>query len=262
MTNKPKSVVKRMEARELLIHPIAQRKILPSKVKRLKEDFDLDAIGVIHAIQRTVDGKVRTEVIDGQHRIIALNDLDLGEWLVDVKIHLDVTDDAGACRLFLHLNDRSPVSAYDKFENEVHAGIAEAVAIVSATRKHGLKINRSGADGTIICVNALKRVYCECGAAVLDSVLQIALAAWGKSSLAVDGKFISGLALVLSRYEDVIDTPVLIRKLAKYNGGPDCLIGAGLGLRALRKASVPRCIAEVIVAAYNSGRQTHKLDPV
>jgi len=251
-----------MEARELSIHPIAQRKVLPSKVKRLKDDFDLDAIGVIHAIQRTVDGKVRTEVIDGQHRIIALNELELGEWPVDVKIHLDVTDDAGACRLFLHLNDRAPVSAYDKFENEVHAGIVEAVAVTSLARKHGLKIARCGDDGTITCVNALKRVYCEHGAAVLDSTLQTALTAWGKSSSAVEGKVLLGLALVLSHYDGTIDTAVLIKKLAKFSGGPTRLVGAGLGLRSVRKAAVPRCIAEVIVEAYNSGRQTHKLDPV
>jgi hypothetical protein len=262
MVRKPKSVIRKIQAKELFIHLVAQRAILPSKLKALKANFDLDSVGVIHAVERTVNGKIQTEVIDGQHRVIVLKDLDLGDWPLDVKIHQDVTDDAGACRLFLHLNDRAPVSSFDKFQNELHAGLAESIAVLGLAEKHGLKVERSAGDGIITCVNALKTVCHQHGLPVLDSTLQIMLAAWGKAASALEGKLVLALALVLSRYDGSVDTAALIKKLAKFSGGPSGLIGAGLGLRSMRKANLPRCIAEAVVEAYNSGRRTHKLDPL
>ena len=123
-------------------------------------------------------------------------------------------------------------------------------------------MERKGQDGTITCVNSLKTVYREHGASVLDAILQITLSAWGTASSALEGRLILALALILSRYDGSIDVPVLIKKLSKFSGGPSALIGAGLGLRSIRKANLPRCIAEVVIEAYNSGRRAHKLDPL
>ena len=117
-TNRNTRIVQ-MEARELEIHPHAQRKINQAKLKEMRENFDLDAVGVIHAVQQMVKGKLHTYVVDGQHRVKNLLALGLGEWLVEVVVHSDVTDDARAAQLFLELNNRASVSAYSKFQNEV-----------------------------------------------------------------------------------------------------------------------------------------------
>ena len=65
---KPRSKIVRVEAQTLRLHPSAQRDIVPSKLKKLIAELDLDAIGVLHAVEYEINGENATWVIDGQHR--------------------------------------------------------------------------------------------------------------------------------------------------------------------------------------------------
>lgn len=253
----PKSKIVKVRADELSIHPLAQREIVPSNFKRIKEYLDLDAIGIVHAVEYDKRGLL---VIDGQHRIQALLAHGFGEWLVQAEVHLDIRDDKAACDKFLKLNKRAAVNPYATFMAEFHSGYPEAVGVMATAKRHGLKIAKSAGDGNLVCVATLKKLWGTNHGEALDTTLSMILAAWGSKAAAVEGRVIEGLGLVLCKYNGTLDTTALTKKLAKYSGGPSGLIGNARGLVGFRKTTVSRCVAECIVEAYNNGRRGEKLD--
>lgn len=259
---KPKAVIKKIAAEDLRIHPYAQRRMVEGNLARLKQDMDLDAIGVIHAVEYEIDGETAVWVIDGQTRVRALCDLGFGEWLVEVKIHLDVTDDARASALFLKLNNRSPVSPYDKFENELRAGLPEAVGVHQVATEHKIKIARHCAEGVAACISSLKKGYRHDGGASLSRTLDVITGAWGRTPAALEGKIIEGICLFVSRYNGAMELPSLITTLAKFPGGPSRLLGNARGLTDVSKASLVKCVGQVALNRYNQGRRSGKLDPL
>lgn len=252
----------KLEAQTLRIHPHAQRDMRPARLKYLTTEMDLDAIGVLHGVEYPINGLEGIYIVDGQHRWRALMDLGLGEWVVEVKIHLDVKDDARASDLFLKLNNRLPVHPFDKFNNAVKAGHEDAVAITRIAHKHQLKIGRQCSNSCMTCVTALGTVYHYDGGDTLARTIDTVIAAWGHIAGAFEGKLIEGLGLVYKTFNGSIEPDVLVKKLAKYPGGPSGLIGDSRGIRQYRKVSVSRCIAERIVEVYNQGRRAGKLDPL
>ena len=261
--NKPKSKMVRMEAQALRIHPNAQRDLVPSRVKKLMDTLDLDAVGVFHAVQYEISGGgLGPWVVDGQHRLAALMRHGFGEWVVDVKLHLDVTNDAEAAALFLKLNDRSPVSSFDKFNNEVTACNETACGVLKQVTARGIKIAREPGDGKVRCVTAMQRVYGFDGGFALARTLDTILGAWGRTEAALDGKIVEGLGIVFNTYGDAVDHAALVKKLAKHAGGASGVLGDARAMRSHRNAPVPRCVAEVVVDLYNVGRRSGKLDPL
>jgi hypothetical protein len=253
--------VVRVQARTLRIHPSAQRLLVASKLKQVAKDLDLDAIGVLHGVEYEINGERAIWLIDGQHRHRVLMDEGLGDWIVEVKVHLDVTDDARASELFLKLNNRTAIHPFDKFENARAAGHPDAVGITEIARQFDLTINRRSDDGLLCCVTVLERVFHFDGnGAVLGLALETLTAAWGRTASAVEGKLVEGLGMLYQHFNGAIDRPVLVKKLAKYPGGPSALIGDARGLRDLRHATIARCVAEQVVATYNAGRRVERLE--
>lgn len=260
MAIKPsKAKVVKVRADSLAIHPTAQRELVPSKLRKLMSDLDLDAIGVLHAVEYPINRETKLWVIDGQHRLRALLDHGLGEWTVEVKVHLDADNDARASALFLKLNDRSPVSPYDKWMNELKAKSEAAINANGIAAKHGLSVSRQAGDGKLACVSTLKKLYTVDGGDTLDKTLDIVCAAWGTKASAMEGKLIDGLGQVFARYNG-IDQPAMVKKLSKYSGGASGLLGDARGLMEYRRATLSRCIAERVVETYNLGRRVGKLD--
>lgn len=259
---KPRSKVVRIQAQALRIHPLAQRDVLPSKEKKLMAELDLDAIGVLHAVQYPINGELATWVIDGQHRQRVLVAHGLGDWQVDVKIHLDVTDDEHASALFLKLNDRSAVCPFDKFRNEVTSGNETACGVLSEVNSRGIEVAKEPGDGKVRCVMAMKRVYDLDAGIALGSTMDTVIAAWGKTEAAMDGKILEGIGIVYAAYGDAINRAALAKKLAKFPGGASGLLGRARGLKDLRQASVPRLVAESVIDLYNAGRRSGTLDPL
>jgi hypothetical protein len=252
----------RVEVQSLRIHPTAQRQIVPSQLKKLVAKMDLDKIGVLQAIECSIDGVHGIWVIDGQHRVRALLDLGFGEWTVDVCIHTDVQSPARASEVFLGLNDRASVQPFDKFTNRVRALDPIAVGALARVEDHGLTVDRSVADGHVCCVSSLMSLYGLDGGASLSLALGTIIAAWGRTAAALEGKLLFGIGLLYNTYNGSIDTPGLVKKLAKYPGGASAVIGDAKSIARHRKMTLPRCIAGVILESYNSGRRTGKLDPL
>jgi hypothetical protein len=256
----PATRLLKVRADSLQPHPLAQREIVPSRLKKLVESLDLDAIGVLHVVEYPIQGKSAKWIIDGQHRWRALMDHGMGEWEVEVKLHADVTDHARASALFLRLNDRSPVRPFDKFQNSLRAKEEDAIAINDIVLKNKLRIASTGGQGTVVGIGALYKTYRFDGGPALDKSLGTITQAWGLRSF--DSKLVEGIGLVFARYNGTVDQPAFITKLSKYPGGSTGLIGDARGIMEYRKVSLPQCIAERAIETYNKGRSTGKLDPL
>jgi hypothetical protein len=162
------------------------------------------------------------------------------------------------------LNSRSVVGAYDAFMVDVAAREPEAVGVEAIAKAAGLAIGRGTSDGTISCVNTLKGIWLIDEGATLSMAIRLIKDAWGFRKAALEGKAIEGLALFLSRFRHDIDRDVLVGKLAKYPQQGAGLLGSAKPLLANRseKASMARCVAELVVMEYNKGRGSRtKLDP-
>lgn len=243
---------------ELRIHPEAQRRLVSAQLKKRMADLDLDAIGVLHGVE--IDGVVY--IVDGQHRIVALQQHGFDDWVVDVMIHKNSTEPRRAHELFLRLNARTSPSAFDTFMNELGAGMPVASGVVKINNKHGVKIDRQARDGHATCVTALKSAFERDNGLTLDEFYRVAIAAWGKRAETFEGKIVDGLCSVLARYNGEMDEVALVKKLAKYPGGPAGLLGDAKGLRRIRGGSVGSCVAETVVETYNRGRRSGRLPVV
>lgn len=256
----PTSRMQKVRVDTLQPHPLAQRELVPARLKKLSAHLDLDAIGVLHVVQYPINGKTAMWIIDGQHRWRALLDHGFGEWEVEVKLHADATDHARASALFLRLNDRSPVRPFDKFENRLRAKEDEAIAINDIAIAHHMKVSKQAGPGHLVGIATLERTYRLDDGKALDKTLGVVSEAWGLR--AVDSSLIEGIGLVFARYDGTVDQPALIKKLSKYPGSATGLVGDGRGLMEYRKASLARCIAERVIDTYNLGRRAEKLEQI
>lgn len=245
-------------AHQLAIHPTAQRQLNSSYLKRLNKTFNLDAVGTVHAVRYPIEAVARTWVVDGQHRIRTMMSKGLGDYPVDVAIHIGVTNDAQASRLFLELNTRLTVRPLDKFLNEIRAGDPDALAIVDIVGAVDLVLGDHSENGHLNCVASLKKAYNLDDGAALRLALGILTEAYGKTST-LEGKLIEGVTMVMHINNGNVDLPTMARKLAKYGGGEYGVIGDARGRMKYNKGSVAKAIAALVVDIYNSGRRTNKL---
>jgi len=262
VANKPKYEMLKVEVRMLRIHPIAQRKLVQANVKRIYDNLDLDAIGVIHAVRYPIKGATALWVVDGQSRVVALTRHEFGEWKVDVKVHLDVQDDRAACKLFKLLNTRSAVAAYDYYLACFHAGETDICEIEKILRKFHLRSSRQKGDGQVAAVGCLVRAYRLDEGQSLSKALGLIAEAWGTKMAALDGKLLEGLALLISKYSGKLEIPALTNTMSKYRGGPGNLTGVAKNLKEYNQISMPRAIARAVIDAYNLHRKAGKLDPI
>jgi len=249
-----------VEARTLRVHPTAQRDgVVKAKVKKFERTMDLDALGTFHAVNYPINGETALWVIDGQHRLLALLNVGLGDWVVRVEIHVAVTTDARASDLFLKLNDRSIPNSDETFRNEVQARRPDASAINSIVLDHGLLVSKHARDGNVSCVVALKRVYAYDSGGALDAALGLLTSAWGHTAAAVEGKLVEGAGLVFARYGDSVDPNALSKKLAKYPGGPSAFRGHAKGRAEVTRMTVADAVAETVIELYDRGRRSGSL---
>lgn len=258
----PNTKVIKVKAGELMVHPIVQRALLPGRLAHLVKKLDLDAIGVLHAVEYPINNVTHIWVIDGQHRLMALLEHGFTDWEVEVKIHLDCQDDARAAELFLMLNDRAKVSPYDAFLNEIKACQADAIIINRIARELGLEIARSKGDHRLACISVLKELYQEDHGRSLKDTIKIVTSAWGTEMAALEGKIIAGVGLVIARYRTAIEYEALIGKLSSYPGRASAFLGDAKALASMRRIPLTKCVAEKVIETYNKQRRQGTLAPL
>jgi hypothetical protein len=261
-----KSKIIKVRIRDLHIHPKAQRALIPALVKRIADNLDLDAVGVLHAVQYKRGNSVRLLIVDGQHRIVGIitrakegNFPDLLDWEVDVLVHPEIKTDAEACRLFVELNEKRAVERFYKFNALVIAGDPSAGAIKHYCDEFGLRIVRGKNEGGVCCVVQLENAYKLDAGASLRKALRTVTKAWDRDANAVDGKMISGLSLIYKHHDGAVDEPGMINALSRYTGGPGRLLNDARGyMRHGRR--IGQCVAETIIDTYNLHRRSGRLE--
>lgn len=249
-----------IRARDLTIHPTAQREVVPHWLKELRANLDLNALGVFHAVRyRTVDGTLLTELVDAGHRHRAIMEEGYGDIFVDVKVYTYVKTDAAASELFLGLNRHKAVGSFPKYWNALQAGEPAALGAKAVATRNGLRIQESAADGAINCVTALMKLWSIDAGKTLDKALKTCVSAWGPVISAVDGKLISGIGAVYKTYADKVDQAGLIARLAKFPAGPSALLGRARGQAQLTGTTLTSAVAAIVVDIYDARRSVGRL---
>lgn len=229
--------------------------------RKLSEGFDPDGIGVPIVSHR---GDGIYVWLDGQNRGELMRRAGWADQKIQCRVFHGLTP-AQEASLFLVHNDNRRVQPIYKFLARVTAADPVAVAITRIAERAGWRISDKTADGRILAVVALERVFLsdktdeEPGGAVLEATLRVVTEAWGFRPEAVDGRVLQGIGALLKRFGPAIDRAVLVKKLAEFPAGASGVLGKARGMQQFQGGTVPHCVAEVVVTAYNARRRTNVL---
>lgn len=255
---KPKMM--KIAAQDIHVDPTVQRKLIPARVRAIADHMDIDALGVFTVSDRGAGNYV---ALDGQHRLVAMERVGIGEWEVDCKVYVGLSVEQEAA-IFRRLNNTRRITAWDDFSKGLIEGDSECVAINNICEQHGLKVTSSGRDGTITCISKLRQTYASKNGRpdgeLLSDVLEDSIAAWGHTYPGVEKSILGGLAIVHRTYGKGFDRAALINKLAKFTGGPSGLLGKARSQQEFSSGSLERLVAEIIVTLYNKSRRAGKLE--
>lgn len=233
-----------------------QRDVLPSRVKHIAEDLDLDALGVFAISLRPGDVYV---LLDGQHRWQAMMHHGVGEWEVLCRVYSGLTVDEEAA-LYRQLNDTRRISAWDDFKAGVVSEDEECLDILRIAKRAGWVVGNQAKDGMVACIAMLRTLYRrEGGAKALGRALEDARQAWGENHVGAERYILAGLHKIHSTYNGDLDRPAFIAKIAKAKGGPAGILGTAKAMQAMSAKHVGALCAAVMVEHYNRGRRDGKL---
>ena len=252
----------KVPAHSLRIHPSAQRPVIESSLKWMTEHLDLDLLGVLHAVEATIDHVQAYYVFDGQTRLKSVLANGLDDWPMDVMVHLNAQTKEAASEGFLGMNNAKVVGPYPKFINEAIAKHPDAMGVLDCVSAHGLAVGAGCADGQLCCVSTLKKLWSLDKGVALNWVFDVILQSWGTGRSALEGRLVEGLGIFYRRYSKVVETPTLVKKLAKYQGGPPHILGDSKSVAAFEKCSAAKAVATVIVNLYNQSRRVGRLEPL
>lgn len=230
---------------ELVTDGRFNRPVRNSKVEEILSDFNIKALGTIKLWQRENGELV---IIDGQHRVEALRRKGVPE---DVKCIPSVVHEGGSlahiAQLFVQYNNTKQVSAYDKYHALLTAGDPQTTAIDHTVRTHELIIGPSTADGTLSCVDGVRKVFGmgEPEGAVLGKTLATLVAAWGAASEAYRSSIVRGVGRYFHENRET-DPDVLADALVRGPGAPINLIGWAKTIAGQQRMPLEKAIAEVI----------------
>lgn len=231
---------------QMRINKLAQRELRPSFVEQLYADFDPDMFGTPEVSFR--EGYYY--VVDGQHRIEAAKKY-LGIWEEQsvecwVWEGLTAKDEA---KLFLKLNNRLTVHAFDKIMAAVHAGDPTAVAIYQIVESLDLHIARNKGQNSVSAVGALQRVYSRDGEDALSRGLEIIRDSYGSAGL--DAQMIDGFGKLCQRYNGALNIDETIHALSRIHGGLNGLLNQAETRRKTMAAGKADAIAATAVDIIN-----------
>lgn len=226
--------------------------------RMVREGFDPNRLGV-PTVSKRPDG---TYVwLDGQHRGELIRRAGWSNQKIQCRVFYGLSL-AREAELFLGLNDNRQVKPIYKFLARMAAGEKHAVAISAIVEAAGWKISDQSNGKGVTAVRSLEIVYSSTPNApgrALTATLRVVTEAWGYKAEAVNGDVIHGVGLVFVRFQEQLDTPALIKKLAEFPAGPSGLLGKARGMRQFQGGTVAQCLAETVVSAYNVRRRTGAL---
>ena len=118
-----------------MIHPSPYQPRLYFELETIKESITQDGMLVVPLARRKADGKTKYELIDGERRWRAAQEL--GWKTIQVQI-VDVDDETAQRMVFTLNEERQPYTAeeYTKFFRRMYEQMGSAYAVAKAFRKH------------------------------------------------------------------------------------------------------------------------------
>ncbi len=232
-----------------------QRELRQYRVDTLVADFEPSRLGVPTVNIR--DGAYYC--MDGQHRITALR-VWLGVGWEKQKIPCEVFDgytESEEAEMFLRLNDKLNVGAFDKFKMAITAERPDELDIKKTVEKQGLSISKSKTPGSIGSISALRKVYRIGGPDGLGRALRLIRDSFGDAGF--ESKVIEGMGLLCKRYNGQLDEQIAKERLAGTRGGVKGLLGRAGELHLRTGNATVQCVAAAAVDIINSNKTGKKL---
>lgn len=237
---------------KMRVSPLAQRELNQNRVNKLAADFDLEQLGTPTVSLR--DGHFY--VIDGQHRVRALEEMGWGDQQIQCWTYEGLTEEDEA-ETFLKLNDVLAVEAMAKYRVGVQAGRDIECDIDRIVKTLGLVVSRDQLPGAIQAVGTLRRVYVRADAKTLSRTLRIVRDAYGDPGL--EAAVIDGIGFLCGKYNGELSDPDAIAKLGNVNGGVNGLLGKAERIRRETGSPKGQCVAAAAVEIINQGKGGKKL---
>lgn len=239
----------------LTTDPRYERPLNMAAVKRISEEFDPDAIGMLYVSHRA-DG---TDVIlDGQHRAKALARMGWDDQMVPCFVYENMTVEDEA-RVFRIINEgRRRLTALDLYRARLTEGDPTAKDIHNILQMEGLRPGSGDGANVISAMSAIQKIYKESGRDIFRSALHIGANTWGRAdSKGLQAPIIVGIALILAEYGPLLDSKSFINKIATVT--PGAWIARARAIRDSMGGTMETCMAVAMVNQYNNGRRTSRL---
>ena len=212
--------------------------------------LDVALLGALEVSARESGGYA---ILDGQHRWAAVLQAGGDDTHLVCHVHtgLSAHDEA---RLALDIDTRRAAwSWWDRWKAHRSEGDSQTLAIDEILQRYQLRIDPAPREGHVRATKAVETIVADLGGyELLDRVLAILTAAFGRGIDGLDGAILQGTALVLGRYGPELDVDRLVTRLQALP--PRQLRTRALALRENQRGTIPRLCAAVIVEHYNGGR--------
>lgn len=236
----------------LRVDTTIQRSIVQRDVNRIVRDFNPAALGTLVVSVRLEEDQETGELgdawylLDGQQRQEAIR---IVEWTgkVPAEVHYGLSREEEAL-LFLQLNTRDAVNAWDKYKSRLVAGEEQALAIQAMLQEIGVP---TGPPKGFMAIGQADAVYSSGanGPAALRFALEILHDVYNE----YDGRVIAGLALVYSEFAEFLDVELLRNKLQRHAPSIGSLIQQAKLMQQLHGGKSALQFAEAIINTYNRG---------
>lgn len=184
-----------------------QKRIRERVVKKIVDNFNPAAVGVIHVSHRE-DGTFW--IFDGQHRVEAMKRL--GYTVVDCLVFSGLTYQEESKALVSH-HDVSKPTKIEEHHAKVEAEEKTSLEIESILDDLNIKVRQGSGYGSIQAVGTVYEIYKKGGGQDLRKVLGILIETFGNKSEVFLRNTMLGLQKFINQYRDEYDEKWLVKKL-------------------------------------------------
>jgi hypothetical protein len=253
-----KSGIRQLKAGQLQVDPIVQREFKPHKARKLSEEWEDTAVGVL-VVSKRADGS--HWIIEGQHRWAAGLDLFGEDYKFTCEVHTKLSLEDEAMMFLLINNNRTKPTPYDRFRIALVAGHADELAIDRVAQKLDLTLGPTARSSTIGAIEALRRILQAVDEEGLHDTIDVAIQAFGRHAETYDADMLQAIAALLEAKPD-LDQRRLAKVLTKSGRTPMTVNDwkrAGAQIRKHGGSSSRRLpIARLIGEAYDRGLADQK----
>lgn len=230
-----------------------QRPKEPGLINSIANEWNEAALNYV-TISVRVDPETGAESywsVDGQQRMEGTIKAGHVDYEFDAVFHYGLTK-AQEAELFLDLNNRRNVGAWDKFKNEVGSGNPHAVDIYNVLTELGIAINSP--NGFNAWQMALRLVKLEDGQDHFRWALKLIQEVWlrpGEPLNIYDGILIEALARMRHRFGALLSRPRLVEQLQRKRATVAWLVGKRQDLGRLQNLKALSAQIAALTDVYN-----------